>query len=94
MQLSLYPLPTTATPVDQVELCECGSERAALASDEERILPETTSLFCGSCGAWLDTDDPPSGQVRFYLVRAETACGEGPLGLDSIGEPRSATGCP
>ena len=42
-----------------------------------------------------DTTDPGVGEGFFYLIRARSACpgGDGPLGTDSAGDPRTAT-CP
>ena len=36
---------------------------------------------------------PPSGLAFFYLVRAENACGAGPLGQDSDGGDRTGAVC-
>jgi hypothetical protein len=38
-------------------------------------------------------DDPGSGELRFYLVRARGECGTSPLGTDSAGSPRHGTAC-
>jgi hypothetical protein len=42
-----------------------------------------------------DSDDPASGSVVFYLIRAVNSCpaGDGPLGLTS-GQPRTGRSCP
>jgi hypothetical protein len=43
-----------------------------------------------------DAEAPPPGGVFYYLVRAESGCvpGEGSLGTDSNGTPRTARYCP
>jgi hypothetical protein len=43
-----------------------------------------------------DTEDPASGEVFHYLVRARNGCpeGQGPLGVDSSGAPRAGRTCP
>jgi len=48
----------------------------------------------GTNTAAVDVDVPASGGFFYYLVRAENGCGHGPLGVDSLGAPRSATACP
>ena len=40
-----------------------------------------------------DVEQPPTGQIYFYLVRAENVCG-GTLGVDSGGTPRTGASCP
>ena len=40
-----------------------------------------------------DSVDPPPGEAFFFLVRAETVCGPGPLGLQSSGVPRNGNLC-
>jgi hypothetical protein len=40
----------------------------------------------------IDTDAPPPGEVRFFLVRAKNACG-GSAGSDSSGTPIAAGDC-
>jgi len=44
----------------------------------------------------LDAANPVVGSSFYYLVRAENACphGEGTLGVDSSGQPRSGRHCP
>lgn len=42
----------------------------------------------------VDAIAPGPGEVAFYLVRAESACGPGSLGDLSSGAPRAGTGCP
>lgn len=42
----------------------------------------------------VDSTDPGTGEVLFYLVRAEGVCGLGPIGDDSFDNPRSAQPCP
>jgi hypothetical protein len=42
----------------------------------------------------LDPVSPAPGAAWFYLVRAGNACGEGSLGVDGQGAPRSALTCP
>jgi hypothetical protein len=37
---------------------------------------------------------PASGEVLYYLVRAENACDIGPAGFDSDGAERAARQCP
>jgi photosystem II stability/assembly factor-like uncharacterized protein len=41
-----------------------------------------------------DAGAPAPGAVLFYLVRAQNACGHGPAGTDSSGQPRVVAGCP
>lgn len=41
-----------------------------------------------------DTDDPDPAAEFYYLIRAGNGCGEGPVGVDSAGVPRSAVACP
>jgi hypothetical protein len=43
-----------------------------------------------------DEEDPASGAATFYLIRAENDCsaGQGPLGHDSSGQPRTGQSCP
>jgi hypothetical protein len=47
----------------------------------------------GTDTATTDTTTPLSGQVLYYLIRAESACGPGPVGSDSSGVPRSVREC-
>ena len=42
----------------------------------------------------LDANVPDVGAVRYYVVRAGNACGEGSGGSGSLGAPRSLQGCP
>jgi hypothetical protein len=42
----------------------------------------------------IDATPVPSGEVVYYLVRAQNVCGEGSTGQDSNGVPRSVKGCP
>jgi hypothetical protein len=37
--------------------------------------------------------DPAPGEIRFYLVRARSACGTAPMGSSSNGTPRQGTAC-
>jgi hypothetical protein len=60
-----------------------------------------TSATCvetddGSDTNAVDGGTPGPGLAWFYLVRAENACpsGQGPLGSDSDGLPRTARTCP
>lgn len=41
-----------------------------------------------------DTLVPLPGQAFYYLARAGNGCGEGSLGTDSVGAPRTGSGCP
>jgi len=41
----------------------------------------------------IDPVTPATNQVRYYLVRAENACG-GTLGSSSAGVPRAGRSCP
>ena len=42
----------------------------------------------------LDATIPAPGGVRYYLPRAQNACGEGSLGTTSAGAPRVGRSCP
>jgi hypothetical protein len=60
-----------------------------------------TGTFCvetndGPNTTATDSTPPFLGGVFFYLVRAENSCpaGQGPLGTDSAGVPRSGRSCP
>jgi hypothetical protein len=56
----------------------------------------------GFCVEWDDGSDtqasdtaiPDAGDVLYYLIRAENACGPGSLGWESVGAERSACTCP
>ena len=41
----------------------------------------------------VDLTDPLPGQVIYYLIRAESACGPGPVGSDSLGTSRLVREC-
>jgi glucose/arabinose dehydrogenase/PKD repeat protein len=41
-----------------------------------------------------DTTTPASGVAFWYLARGENACGDGPFGVQSNGQPRLTTTCP
>ncbi|MCU0229998.1 MAG: right-handed parallel beta-helix repeat-containing protein, partial [Acidobacteria bacterium] len=44
---------------------------------------------------WLDDrPGPETGEARYYLVRAENACGSGAWGAGSDGAPRAVEACP
>jgi 3-phytase len=47
----------------------------------------------GSDTSAADTQNPHSGTVRYYLVRAENGCGPGSLGEGSDGTPRAGGSC-
>ncbi|HEX6853187.1 MAG TPA: hypothetical protein VF139_17460, partial [Candidatus Polarisedimenticolaceae bacterium] len=42
----------------------------------------------------VDATTPTSGQVFYYLVRAQNSCGTGSLGFRSGGVERTGAGCP
>jgi hypothetical protein len=42
----------------------------------------------------VDTSVPGPDEVIYYLIRAESDCGLGPVGDDTLGNPRSAKECP
>jgi hypothetical protein len=41
-----------------------------------------------------DPESPAAGELFCYLARAQNACGEGSLGEDGAGDPRSGRACP
>lgn len=41
-----------------------------------------------------DAATPSAGSVQYFLVRATSACGPGPLGVNSAGVPRAGPTCP
>jgi len=47
----------------------------------------------GADTASVDPTDPLPGQVFFYLIRAESACGPGTAGSDSLDNPRLVREC-
>jgi len=48
----------------------------------------------GSDVSAVDASDPSVGEVYYYLIRAETPCGDGSLGEVTGGAPRSGRACP
>jgi hypothetical protein len=42
----------------------------------------------------VDNNTPGSGEVIYYLIRAESTCGPGSIGSDTLGNPRTAKACP
>jgi len=48
----------------------------------------------GSDETATDSIPPPAGALRFFLIRAGNACGDGGLGSDWLGQPRNARDCP
>jgi hypothetical protein len=70
------------------------------AQDADDFMTDPACLVSGTpTQTWyLDSEVPPAGSMFCYLVRAMNQCpgdlGEGGVGTDSDGEPRSAASCP
>jgi hypothetical protein len=47
----------------------------------------------GADTASVELRDPAPGEVLYYLIRAESACGPGTAGSDSLGNPRLVREC-
>ena len=68
--------------------------RSVTAAD---FVSETSTLClesdAGPDRSATDAEDPTTGSVFFYIVRAENVCGAD-TGVDSAGVPRDARDCP
>jgi hypothetical protein len=67
-----------------------------LRADDPRGFGTPTCVETRDVSDTVSTDaaDPAAASAFFYLVRAVTTCGAGPVGAGSDGVPRSAGSCP
>ena len=82
-----------AEPGGLVESLRYDLLRSASPDDFEAGTECVASDLTGSTSA-QDSHLPDAGQGRFYLVRAENACGSGSLGPGCDGHPRPGHACP
>ncbi|HEV8700526.1 MAG TPA: hypothetical protein VGV60_04545 [Candidatus Polarisedimenticolia bacterium] len=67
------------------------------SGDPRDFVSGSTCAVSDSTGPVVtDAETPVTGTASYYLVRAQNACpdGEGPLGSDSSGTPRTGRSCP
>jgi hypothetical protein len=78
----------TWTPISQAHVYNIYRALGSMNGPGDFLPASTCLLSWDAPPAFTDSEDPPVGQIYYYLVTATNRCGDGGAGDDSAGQPR------